>query len=59
MRDISLTTSDITAYGLSAKVEFPVVDSAALYLKAAWERRDFSRRCGSADYATISVGINL
>lgn len=59
MRDISLTTSDITAYGLSAKVEFPVVDSAALYLKAAWERRDFSRRCGSADYATLSVGINL
>ncbi len=59
MRDIALLTSDVTSYGVEARVEVPLVDSAAVYVRVQWRREDFARRCGSADYATLSVGIHL
>lgn len=58
-RNVALITSDITTYGIMTKVEFPIVDSASLYIKGSWQRRDFSQRCGSADYASLSFGINI
>lgn len=58
-RKADLMTSDITTYGISAKVEFPIVDSAGLYIAASWKRNDFSKKCGSANYASLSFGINL
>ncbi len=58
-RNVAIITSDVTSYGVSARMEFPLVDSASLYVKAHWNRDDFSRRCGSADYASVAVGINL
>lgn len=58
-RDIATVTSDITSYGISAKVVLPLDSSAALVVKAAWLREDMSRRCGSADYLNLSVGVTL
>lgn len=59
IRDISVMTSDATAYSLSARVLIPVTGSAALSVKASWQRIYMSRRCGSADYLSLSVGVAL
>lgn len=58
-RDIATITSDITSYGISAKVVLPLDGPAALVVKAAWQRDDMARRCGSADYLNLSVGVTL
>lgn len=58
-RNVSLMTSDITTYGIMAKVELPIIDSASLYIKGSWQRLDFSQKCGSANYASLSFGINI
>lgn len=57
-RNISLMTSDITGYRLAVRAGIPV-KSLTVFVNAAWERLDFARRCGSADYLSMSIGIGL
>jgi len=58
-RNAALLTSDVTGYGFFARLDIPVEASISLFIKAGWDRFDFSRRCGSADRISISAGINL
>lgn len=59
IHDISTMTSNATTCHLSARVIIPVTGSAALSVKAEWQRVDMSRRCGAADYLSLSAALSL
>jgi len=55
----ALTTSDVTGYSISGRIDFPVKLTAGLFVRASWRRESFQRRCGKADFINLSLGIRL
>lgn len=58
-RLVSIATADITGWTVSARIDFPVVDAAGMFVKTSWQREVFSSGCGNADFVGLSVGLIL
>lgn len=59
LRDIDLMTSDAGSYGIAVNTAIPVTGGGGVTVTASWHRIDMSRRCGSADRFTLTLGFAL